>query len=325
MRTGLVLGAGGIVGQAYHAGVLAAFEEAGWDPRTADVVVGSSAGSLTGALLRLGLSAHDLAAWATEGEPSADGEALLAALGTDIPELPLPSPRELLRGWRLPSRHLIARAARRPWAFRPGVAAITLLPTGRLDIRQRAQVLDRDGDDWPDDLWICVARRSDGHRVVLGRPGSPRSLLSDAVAASCAIPGYLAPVEIDGRQYIDGGVHSPTNADVLARSRLDIVVVVAPMSGHGVVTGPDAAVRWSSRRRLDREVARLRAAGTEVIRVEPTRRVLATMGINAMADDRAQPVVTAGRRQASALLRRPGLAGRLALLRDASAAAEPAA
>ena len=57
-RIGLVLGAGGVAGGAFHAGVLAALEEAtGWDPRTAAVVVGTSAGSITGATLRAGLPA----------------------------------------------------------------------------------------------------------------------------------------------------------------------------------------------------------------------------------------------------------------------------
>ena len=55
-RVGLVLGAGGLVGQANHAGALAALEhDLGWDPRTAEIVVGSSAGSLTGTALRLGV------------------------------------------------------------------------------------------------------------------------------------------------------------------------------------------------------------------------------------------------------------------------------
>lgn len=325
MRTGLVLGAGGIVGQAYEAGVLAAFEDAGWDARQAGIVVGSSAGSVTGSLLRLGLSAGDLAAWASEQEErvSAEGAELLDALGSELPDLPTPQLRDLLRGWHLPSPALFARAARRPWTFRLGVAALTMLPNGRIDIRERAQVLDGD-DGWPDGLWICAARRSDGRRVVLGRSGAPEARLSEAVAASCAIPGYLAPVRIGQRDYIDGGVHSSTNADVLVDSDLDVAVVVAPMSGHGVVTGADAPVRWSARRRLDREVARLKAAGTEVIRVEPTRRVLAAMGYNAMADDRSDRVVNAGYRQADALLRRPGLAERLDMLR-ATAVERPAA
>ena len=71
-RVGLVLGAGGIVGQAYHAGVLAALEvDLGWDARSADVIVGTSAGSVMGTALRMGLAATDLAAWAVGAEPSA--------------------------------------------------------------------------------------------------------------------------------------------------------------------------------------------------------------------------------------------------------------
>src|SRR5947208_6773124 len=69
MNIGLVLGAGGVVGGAYHAGALTALEhDLGWDPRDANVIVGTSAGSLVGALLRTGIPASDLAAW-TVGAP----------------------------------------------------------------------------------------------------------------------------------------------------------------------------------------------------------------------------------------------------------------
>ena len=74
---GLVLGAGGVVGQAYHAGVLAVLEhDYGWDPRTADVIVGTSAGSITGTLLRAGVPASELAAWAVRAPLSAEGMVL---------------------------------------------------------------------------------------------------------------------------------------------------------------------------------------------------------------------------------------------------------
>ena len=78
-RIGLVLGAGGVTGGAFHAGVLAALAEGtGWDPRRAEIVVGTSAGSVTAAALRAGLPAADLAARA-EGRPlSAEGARILA-------------------------------------------------------------------------------------------------------------------------------------------------------------------------------------------------------------------------------------------------------
>src|ERR1700683_505765 len=112
---GLVLGAGGVVGQAYHAGVLAALEETkGWDPRHASVIVGTSAGSVTARLLRVGVSASDLAASATGETLSPEGAQLLDRIMPDS-STPLPHPTllDLLRPWRLPSAALITRFARR--------------------------------------------------------------------------------------------------------------------------------------------------------------------------------------------------------------------
>ncbi len=327
-RVGLVLGAGGLVGQAYHAGALAALEhDLGWDPRTADVIVGSSAGSLTGTALRLGVPAMDLAAWAVEAPLSPEGAPVLDAFGSEPPELPPFDARSLLRRWRLPAAALVARTARRPWAFRPAVAALTLLPAGRVDITEHADVLDDViPDEWPEGLWICAARRNDGGRVVFGREGSPSAPLARAVAASCAIPGYFAPVRIDGVAYFDGGVHSPTNADVLCRSELDLVVVVSPMSAaHGRARTPDAPMRWSSHNRLEREVKRLRSVGTEVVRIEPGRRALAAMGVNAMADDRAERVVQAAFLETGRHISKGRAAARLAALATRPGRRRPAA
>lgn len=316
-RVGLVLGAGGIVGQAYHAGVLAALElDLGWDPRTADVIVGSSAGSVTGAALRLGVPARDLACWGVAREPSAEGAPILEALGGEPPALEPFDARSVLRPWRLPSPSLLVRAARRPWAFRPAVAAVTMLPSGRVDLLQHAEVLDDVARHrWPERLWICAARQRDGQRVVFGRPGSPPAALSSAVAASCAIPGYFRPVRIGDEHYLDGGVHSPTNADVLRHERLDLVIVVSPMSAaHGRSTGPDAPMRWSAHSRLEREVRKLQAAGTEVVRFEPGRAALAAMGVNAMADDRSDRVIQQALFDAGAYMGTPRVAARLAAL-----------
>lgn len=318
-RVGLVLGAGGLVGQAYQAGVLAALEhDLGWDPRTAEVVVGSSAGSITATLLRLGVSAADLAAFAVEAPLSVDG-ALLAELQEEPPAFDPFSLRDLARPWHLPSPALVARTLRRPWAFRPSVAALTLLPNGKVDIEGEAEALAEatEGQPWPDGLWIATVRRRDGARVVFGRPGAPPASLSKAVTASCAIPGYFRPVRIGGVEHVDGGVHSSTNADVLRSERLDLVVVVASMSvAGGWANTPDALLRRTVHRRLEREVKRLRRAGTEVVRIEPSARVVRAMGVNAMADDRADDVVReafldTGRRTAAR-----DVASRLAVLAD---------
>jgi NTE family protein len=292
-RIGLVLGAGGLVGQAYHAGVLAALhDELSWDPRSAAVVVGSSAGSITGTLLRLGVAGSDLVAIATGSPLSPESASLVQRILPDASDLPSPPPGDWLRLWRLPSLALLARTARRPWAFRPDVAAMTMLPAGRIDLTARAAPLhEMVGHAWPAGLWVCATRRSDGGRVAFGRAGSPAAPLAAAIRASCAIPGYFAPVTIGGVEYFDGGVHSATNADVLRRSELDVVVVVSPMSTAQFPVGtPDALLRWAARRRLDRESRRLERAGCTVIRIEPGESTLRAMGLQPMSSERSKRV-----------------------------------
>ena len=119
---GLVLGAGGVVGQAYHAGVLAMLEhDVGWDPRKADVIVGTSAGSITGALLRAGVPASELAAWTVRAPLSAEGGLLHRLVGADIPEFPPFRPLHALkRRPDLPGWEMLLHAAVRPRHFRPG-------------------------------------------------------------------------------------------------------------------------------------------------------------------------------------------------------------
>jgi len=294
---GLVLGAGGVVGQAYQAGVLAALQrEAGWDPRDASVIVGTSAGSVTGAALRVGVPATDLAA-SLYGVPTSrrGGAILRRILPDDEGPLPTPSLRSLFRPWNLPSPALIARLARRPLAFRLEVAAMTLLPRGDIDISARAQGLDSHiGSRWPDGLRICAVRRTDGARVVFGRDGAPSARLAAAVLASCAIPSYFRPVTIGGVEYVDGGVHSVTNADVLRGEGLDTVVIVSSMSAaHGRANGADGLLRRTVHRRMEREVSRLQAAGTAVIRLEPGSESRQAMGLHAMAEDRSPRVIEA--------------------------------
>ena len=294
---GLVLGAGGVVGQAYQAGVLSALQrETAWDPHEAAIVVGTSAGSVTGAALRVGVRATDLAASLYGVPPSRRGEAILRRiLPADVEPLPTPSVSSLFRPWNLPSAALITRAVRRPLAFRPDVAAMTMLPRGQIDISERARGLDEHmGDQWPKGLRICAVRRSDGARVVFGRQGAPPARLAEAVLASCAIPGYFQPVEIDGTEYVDGGVHSATNADVLRSEGLDKVVVISSMSAaHGNANGLDGWIRRTVHRRMAREIARLEDAGTVVISLEPGAESRRAMGLRAMAEDRSPRVIEA--------------------------------
>jgi NTE family protein len=293
---GLVLGAGGVVGQAFHAGVLAALEhDVGWDARDVDIVVGTSAGSITGTLLRTGVPATELAAWTVKAPLTDEGTVLEEMFGTEPPEFAPFRPLHVLRRPpKLPGPAMVRRALVRPWHFRPVAAALSLLGPGRHDIAEQLDALSEiEGQAWPEkDLWICAVRRRDGRRVVFGRPGSPDAPLHLAIAASCAVPGHFAPVQIGDRAYVDGGAHSPTNAAVLRDRALDLVIVVSPMSGPpGRRTSVYDMSRRHATRLVRREVAALRAAGTAVVVFRPDPDTQAVMGDDFMAGARVEEIV----------------------------------
>jgi NTE family protein len=285
---GLVLCAGGMSGQAYHAGALAALaHDTGWDPRTADVVVGTSAGAVTGALLRGGVGADDLAAYGVRAPLSAAMTRVAEAVDGHDELAPLRW-YKVLRPGRLPGPGLLLALARHPERFMTALLALT--HAADADVEEQLDFLDPLLPTWPvDDLCVCAVRRRDGRRVVFRDDRqSPRR----AVAASCAVPGYFAPVEIGSVDYIDGGAHTPTNADVLATHRVDVVVVVSPMSASGPYgAGIDGLVRRAAGAWLAREVSLLRAAGKRVLVVEPGADVRAVMGDDPMSVEVAPDVV----------------------------------
>jgi NTE family protein len=304
-RVGLVLGGGGLTGTAFHAGVIAGLAEfAGWDARTAELIVGTSAGSTSAALLRAGLPPADFVA-RMRGEPlSPEGDRVLGGLG------PLRRPAELRPRARRPAAPgLLAPIARRPWRSRPGILAAALLPEGNLDGADSVAGIGDLFDGWPDrPTWICTVCLEDGARVVFGREAI--ASVRDAVSASCAIPGYYAPVRIAGRRHVDGGVWSAHNLDLLAAADLDLVVVSAPMS----TTDPWAIERGTGmrapvRHRLDREVDVVRRSGVPVTVVQPDRVLRDVMGTAMMRLSRRGPVAVAAHAHVRDLVSRGDLLG----------------
>ena len=283
-RIGLVLGAGGTAGEAFHRGVVRAMDDLGLDARAADVIVGTSAGALVAASLRRSAQAR-------------------------------PSPATPETGRRARSqRGLLLDLARRP---RQGLNALLLRPeftTGHLDVSFIAERLRRlHGTAWPTpELWIVAVRRRDGRRVVFGSPGGPAADVGSAVAASCAIPAYFTPVRIDGVDYIDGGVHSPTNADLLAGRDLDLVVVSSPMSADVRSARPrvDLPIRLRFRQFLRGETWTLRRHGLRIVTIEPDATTLQAMGLNMMSARRVDEVEAHAYRHARRRLQAAARAGR---------------
>jgi len=229
-----------------------------------------------------------------------------------LPELAPFRPLELLRRpLRLPGRHMVQRALTRPLQFRPLAAGMTLMAPGRHDIlEQLAALREVEPPDWPDrDLWICAVRRLDGRRVVFGRPGAPEAPIHRAIGASCAVPGYFAPVQTGGHSYVDGGVHSPTNAAVLRRQGLEIVIVIAPMSGpSGWRPGLFPAARRYAERLLQREVRALTADGIRTVVFTPGPAEQQAMGNDMMSRRRLDEVIQHSFLTAGAYAATPGVA-----------------
>lgn len=323
-RVGLVLGAGGVTGGAFHGAVLATLAtELGWDARSAEIIVGTSAGSLAGAVLRAGLAPSDLAARSEDRTLSPAGAALLSKVATpSTPTFPLrPSVSAAARRLRpglsaAPSA--VARMARRPWAMSPGALAAALLPAGTISTDIITDGIGPlFGSTWPaEPLWICTVRLDDGRRVVFGKDSRPPIGL--AVAASCAIPTYFEPVTIDEARYVDGGVHSPTNLDLLGGLGLDLVIVSSPMSIAGrpsLRSGANPSpVRRACRALLDREAIGVRRRGTPVIAFQPTVDDVAVMGVNAMDPSRRAAVSRQVRESTARRLERADVQARLSSL-----------
>lgn len=313
-----MLGAGGIAGGAFHSGVLAALHEStGWDPRHAAVIVGTSAGSVTAAALRAGLSAADGLARAQGRSMSPEGERLMRSIRP-----PRRPPLRAAAQSRKPVQMAaaLARAASRPFTVPPWAMLAGLLPEGSVSTEFISSAVgEMLPGEWPDDpMWICTVRQRDGRRTVFGR-NERFAPAPDAVAASCAIPGFFSPVVIDGDAYIDGGLHSPTNADLLGDKalQLDLVIVSSPMSISGRRTlrsGWGLAVRRWSGALLDTEVLRLRRRGIPVVAFQPTEADVAMMGPNAMDPNKRAAIAAQARTSTLRRLSRTDTRERLAVL-----------
>lgn len=298
-RIGLVLGAGGPVGHAYHCGVLAGLAAAtGWDPRTAEVVIGTSAGAQVAALLRAGMTAADLAARVTEEPLSPAGAEIARHYVRPSHSKPHPDhPRRFMPG---DVGHLV-RSLARPWNAHPGAVLAALLPPGRASLEAQAEGFrELFGDTWPERaLWVPALRLNTGQLVPFGRADAPPTDVGHAVIASGCVPVMCVPVEIGGHYHVDGSFISPTNADLVIGTDLDLVIVLSPLSSMRVF-------QWL----VGREVDRIRRHGTQVVVFEPSDAERRVMGWNPMDTVRAAAVARAARdatrRQMEQAVRRPG-------------------
>jgi NTE family protein len=328
MKVGLVLGAGGVQGGAWLTGGLDALAaETGWDPGDADRLVGTSAGAMIGSLLASGIPPWFMVAFSrgerfeeltdARGRPAAEADRSGGA-AYRLDGFPRPGPG---------SWPLLFRTLSRPSRHTPSAAISAWLPRGPLStdpLKQQVRRVAPSGWAPHPNLWIVACDYATGRRTPFGRAGAPRAELAEAVAASCAIPGFYRPVEIGGRLYVDGGMYSTSNLDLLRNEELDLVICLNPTSTlHPLrALNPVSAGRLifqrASGRRLGSEAKKLRAAGTEVVLVQPLADDLEAMGPNLMSRRRRNHVIAVARRTVAEQLRRPEHRELLAALPPAS-------
>lgn len=288
VRRGLVLGCGGVAGGAWSIAALDAVQQQlAWDPREASVIIGTSVGAVLAALLGAGVPVQQLLACQRgQGDCAWNHDTDTGGALPPWPKPGLTAPRLALRGLRGQGSGLRALCG--------------LLPAGGFDMAPFRRLVDSvvPAGEWSPrpGIWIMAVDTRDGRRVAFGRRGAPPAALNDAVCASYGVPGWCPPVSIGGRFYIDGGVASPTSADLLADSEVDEVIVLAPMassapdSPRSLLARIERRLRRNMTRIVDRETGKLRTAGKRVIRLEPGAGDLRAIGYNMMDPARREQV-----------------------------------
>jgi NTE family protein len=247
----LVLGGGGYTGFAWELGILAGLAEAGVSLADADVILGTSAGSIMGALLASGVDLE--ARYAKELAPTTE----------PVPQLPVGFG---LRWGLAMLRH------RDPERLRVKLGAMALAAKTPPEAARRAEVIDRlDGiRDWPRTLSVTAVDAETGELTTFDA-GSGVDL-ADAVAASTALPGIRPPATINGRRYLDAGVRSATNADLVAAHSKILVIAPIPrgaITGELVTPDPDAQAAMGRSLKQMSDPAR-RAASAKAGRAQAT-------------------------------------------------------
>lgn len=268
----LVLGGGGVAGIAWEVGVLSALQDAGVDLDAADLVVGTSAGSVVGAFVRNGAVQQ---AYDQQHTPAPTTYVEPPAIDTDAVQQRIGAALEGATGEQ------DARA-------RLGLAAQQVTDGQTDDERVATFAETLPSTEWPvKPLAIAAVDATDGtFRLLTAADGVP---LPRAVAASCSVPFVWSPVGIEGRPYVDGGVRSGTNADAAAGHERVLVIACGP-------EGPSPVGPW-----LDVAVESLRAGGSSVEVVVADSTAQEAFGTNSLSLATQAPSAEAGRTQGTAV------------------------
>jgi len=262
----------------WEAGLAVGLAKAGVVLGDADLVVGTSAGSIVGARLALGLDLTEAV--------SAVGQPLPVEVGAGA------TIADLMTAWAS-----AASRAQTPEEMRTelGKLALGAQTVAEDDFAGAAVFAQLAGRSWPASFQCtAIDTKTGALRVWDAGTGAP---LDRAVASSCAVPMVFPPVSIDGTRYMDGGMRTPLNADIAAGHSAVIAVSCLPLALPEGFSDPmfDAILGQTQA-----ELAAVREAGGALETIAPGEEFLEVSGwgANLMDPGRAAPAYQAGLRQA---------------------------
>jgi NTE family protein len=288
----LVLGGGGILGEGWMNGVLAGLEDA-TGARFADcsAFVGTSAGSIVAARLASGRSPRRPSA--PEDDHGAAAEAGDDGRGASAVREALRTAGSVAWAGTAPAASA-ALALGAPGGALVRAAVLARMRAGGGSLGRLREHVRGWGTRFDGRLRVCTVDRRSGRRVVFGAPGAPPADVADAVVASCSIPWLYEPVEIGGREYVDGGVWSVTNLDAAPAGRHTQVLCLDTIAGLDPRTRKMAALRSAFRVAAELETQLLRRRGARVRHVAPDAAAADAMGHNLMDPAGSDRVLAAG-------------------------------
>jgi NTE family protein len=259
MSRALVLGGGGVAGIGWEAGLVTGLRKAGVDLGQADLIVGTSAGSVVGAMIAQGADLEETIAHTAGRESN--------------------TPLEVDMDQVMQAFMLMYDTSLEPVDARIRIGELALQVTGNAD--RLEEIADRlPSHDWPDKrLLVTAVDTADGSLKIWERDVP----LVRAVASSCCVPCVFPPVEINGRRYMDGGVRSISNADLAAGA--DSVVIIEPLA------------HMTPRAVLEKELAELGDA--RVAAIGPDQASIDLFGVNVLDTGLWLPAFAAGVAQAA--------------------------
>lgn len=269
----LVLGGGGVAGVAWELGILTGLHDAGVDVREADIIIGTSAGSVVGAQIASGTDLESL--FASQLAPVEQSKERMAAFDLT----------QMIEAFS----QAVAEAGTDSKAMRARIGAYALASPTISEAERRLIIEARlPAHMWPQQRLLIVAVDTEtGEEYIMDRESGVS--LVEAVAASCAVPGIWPPVSIAGRRYMDGGVRSGTNADLA--SGYERILILNPLGANANTFGAGPA----------REAADLEQEGSQVLVIAADAASATAIGLNPLDPATRRPSALAGRVQGRGL------------------------